>query len=340
MTKGAARSRTGTAPPAESGVRHWLLWGGVLAIGIIIGLMTYHALQPVEHGETGTDNGLLRVDSIEHEHGQNHVHGIGYDGERDRLYVATHFGLFMIANATGAADELYQVGTIRHDLMGFSLDPHDSDRMYASGHPYPRTMGGPMNLGLIHSTDGGMNWTQVWDGPDRNPVDFHAMAVSGVDRDRIIGSWGPNLYLTLDAGNTWETREFPPASMFCWGAPCISWDAVDADRLWIGTGEGIYTSTELGADWQLVREGPHAGVWAHPADNTLWAWDANNQTVIRFDDNATTWQTVTEGLHPQAHLFAFTGGTQDPDVLFGAFHDGAVYRTLDAGQTWEPIRLS
>lgn len=313
---------------------HWFVWGGVLVLGVLVGVMAFHALTPAEDGEM--QEGLQEVDSIGYDRPENHVHGVGYDGERDHLFIATHFGLFRLHDTAGEAGSLFQLGDNRDDFMGFSLDPHDGERMFASGHP---ASGG--NLGVIRSTDGGSSWDPVYSGPQGHTLDFHAMALSAADPDRLAGVWAGSLFVTLDEGDTWDIPGQLAGGGHCWSVACVAWDSEEPDTLWLGNRTGLYTSPDVGASWSQVVQGAHAAVYAHPADGRLWAWSVDEGLQVSSDDGE-SWQAGGEGLPapdpaPTRQVFQFTGPPDDPEVSFAVFLDSEVYRTLDGGKRWQRI---
>ena len=120
---------------------------------------------------------LEPVPSITHAFERNHLHGVAYVPEANGLYLATHYGLFLLRDG-----QLYQVGDSRDDYMGFSRHPEDPEIFLASGHP--RTGG---NMGVVISRDGGASWQPVFTGLGDEVVDFHAMVVSPTARDRLYG---------------------------------------------------------------------------------------------------------------------------------------------------------
>src|ERR687891_885449 len=125
---------------------------------------------------------------------ETHFHGIAVDSsDPDRLYLATHHGLYAVA-PDGSATRLSPV----QDFMGFTPHPTDPSLLYASGHP---ASGG--NLGFIASEDAGRSWHQLAEGVG-GPVDFHQMDVSVSDPKTIYGAHGGNLQLSRDGGQTWE----------------------------------------------------------------------------------------------------------------------------------------
>jgi hypothetical protein len=80
-----------------------------------------------------------------------HVHGLGVDPNGDRLYIATHTGVFTLEDK-----RLTRVADRYQDTMGFAvIGPR---HFLASGHPDLRE-DLPSHLGLIESVDGAETWT-------------------------------------------------------------------------------------------------------------------------------------------------------------------------------------
>lgn len=111
---------------------------------------------------------------------KTHYHGIAFARSGTAtLLLASHHGLFALAKD----GETTLVSPIQ-DYMGFSPNPADPMSYYASGHP-----AGGGNSGFLESTDGGASWKQLSPGAG-GPVDFHQMDVSPADPKTIYGSFG------------------------------------------------------------------------------------------------------------------------------------------------------
>ena len=82
-----------------------------------------------------------------------HVHGLGVNPADDRLYVASHMGVFRQTD-----QGFRRIADRWQDTMAFTVV--GADRFLASGHPDGRE-GLPPFLGLIESTDAGRSWTPV-----------------------------------------------------------------------------------------------------------------------------------------------------------------------------------
>jgi photosystem II stability/assembly factor-like uncharacterized protein len=287
-------------------------------------------------GSDGRDE-LLPVASIEHEFAGNHLHGIGYDYKQARLFLATHFGLFVLQRAdTDQRDwRLFQVGTNRDDFMGFSLHPLDPDVIFTSGHP---ARGG--NLGVMKSEDGGFTFKQVFDGPDGEPIDFHSMTISPADPAILYGYyWGDEmLYRTRDAGRTWDRLAGDAFSTggLCWGAPCLAADPNRADSLYAGTERGLMVSHDGGETWRALLPSPVAGVGVSGGQRPLILAMSATEGVVASTDDGTTWERRDQGLDLREGelVFAFSFDWSNPQHVFLATTGQRVFQSTDGGESW------
>src|SRR3546814_223954 len=175
----------------------------------------------------------------------------------DRLYLATHHGLFVVS-PDGKAQ---QVSDSRDDFMGFTPHPTDPDLLYASGHP-----AGGGNLGFIVSRDGGKSWSKLANGAG-GPVDFHQMDVSKADPAVVYGAFG-DLQKSADGGRSWTVAGPAPEGLIALAA-----SAKNVDRLYAATRGGLTLSTDGGRQWRpahLLRT-PATAVHV-TSDGTVYAF--------------------------------------------------------------------
>jgi photosystem II stability/assembly factor-like uncharacterized protein len=274
------------------------------------------------------------VASIYEEFGYNHLHGLGYDADNERLLLASHFGLFALTD-----DGLYQLGPSRDDLMGFSAHPDDPAVLYASGHPQ-----GGGNLGVIRSEDGGQSWQQIFSGLEGETVDFHAMTVSPADPQRLYGAFQGRLYVTRDGGDSWQAAAaegLPWQAGFCWGAPCLTADPADPDLVYAGTAEGLYHSQDGGESWSLLSDtaGAVASLAVDPQNNRRLLAHTERDGIALSEDGGQSWQPRHEGiqLNEAEYAFVFTFHPRNPQILFLATVGNQVYGSQDGGQTWQQL---
>jgi photosystem II stability/assembly factor-like uncharacterized protein len=290
----------------------------------LVGVQTQEAPDPL----------LSPVPSIYYEQEHNHLHGLGYSAAGEALYLASHFGLFVLRE-----DQLFQLGESRDDFMGFSLHPEDSDILYTSGHP---RRGG--NLGVMKSTDGGASWEQIFTGLRGETVDFHSMTISAADADRLYGAYGGRLYRSNDGGASWTfaAGQRLPEQGFCWSVPCLHADPHAADRLYAGTSTGLLRSDDQGDTWTRVeaenRTGAVVSVAVAPDNEQFVLAHTQHHGVARSLDGGRTWTPAREGLTLAGNeaVFQFVFDPDTPSRVFLATTGDQVYESRDGGQSWKP----
>lgn len=299
----------------------WIL-GALLGGIVLVGGLLLMGGEP----EPGTPGMLEPVDTITHQESSNHVHGLAYDEDNDRVFLGTHYGLFLLEDATASTDPaLYQVGETRDDFMGLTLHPTDGSILWASGHP---ASGG--NMGVIQSDQGGFNWTHLSDANPQGPVDFHSMTVSPADPDLLVGAYRGDLYVSEDGGHAWTVNGQAPGA--------LALDPQERERVYAASGDGVQVSEDLGASWRLVNDVAAAAVTVSPADGTLYGHLEGVGLAASTDEGA-SWEEANEGLDVSrgAFVFVIDAHREDPDVLWAATTGDEVYRSLDGADSWERV---
>ncbi|MGW0840964.1 F510_1955 family glycosylhydrolase [Streptomyces sp. NPDC002787] len=237
----------------------------------------------------------------------SHIHGLGLDPADQRLYVATHEGIY----TPGAKGNPALVGDSKDDFMGFTVA--GAKTFYASGHPSTGAAG-PGNKGLIKSRDAGKTWTSL---SLSGESDFHALeyahgTVYGYDSTS-------GLLRTSQDGRTWKD-----------GAKLQALDIAvspeDPGLLLATTSEGIARSTDGGKTF-AGGEQPVMAFLSWPAKDALYGIDTDG-ALHRSTDGGTTWK----------HLAAVPGGQPQALTAVGAKHvlaatQTGVYESEDGGKT-------
>jgi hypothetical protein len=136
-------------------------------------------------------------------------------------------------------------------------------------------------------------------------------------------------------------------------------------RVLVGTRKGAFVLTSDGARRQWEVSGPHFGGWevyhvnGSPVDpNRLYASQSTSwfgQLMQRSDDGGKTWNQVdsefsydaVDGTHqwydgtPRPWEFTrvwhLEPSLTDPDTVYAGAQDAALFRSTDAGQTWQEL---
>ena len=188
----------------------------------------------------------------------------------------------------------------------------------------------------------------------------------------LVGAASGGVWKSTTAGTTWEPI-FDQYGTSAIGD--VQFFQPNPDIIWVGTGEtcvrnsvswgdGVYKSTDGGRTFTNMglRDSHHiADVVTHPTDPNvvyvasqghLWG-HTGERGVFKTTDGGTTWQRLTSGLPDDGR----TGATElkmdprNPNVLYAAFWErvrlpyrfesggpnGGIYKTTDAGRTWQKL---
>lgn len=300
--KARARRRQ-DAPPATRKRPDWREAGLVagFAAALVIGAGVFWQL--------GKSQNAVSADS-----GPVHVHGLGINPADRALFIATHTGLFRVAEDQSKA---VRVGDSSQDTMGFTVV--DERRFLGSGHPDLRTDLPPL-LGLIESADAGRSWTPISLLGD---ADFHVLRSAG---ERVYGydASGDRLMASADAGRTWSQVERP--------APLVDLAVDPADHLHLlaagasDLAQGLYESRDGGRTWERIAD--PVGYLAWPERDALFLVDGRGDVHRSSDQGRRFERRGSIGGQPAAFL------AQAADELYIALHDGTIKRSADGGATW------
>lgn len=213
----------------------------------------------------------------EADHPQAHIHGMAVDVENNRLYLATHDGLYDMS-----ADPIEMVSPAI-DLMGFTATA-EPGHFYASGHPGPGVEL-PNPVGLIESTDGGKSWQPV---SRQGESDFHSLTAS---QGGIIGYDG--VLRTSEEGKDWSRVDsrIVPADLS--GSP-------ESEVVLATTEQALMRSPDGGANWAAVPGAPLMYLTDFASAGAAAGVTPDGQ-VHTTDDGGLTWRSAGGiGVEPHA----------------------------------------
>lgn len=256
-----------------------------------------------------------------------HFHGLAVDPRNaDRLYLATHHGLFVVG-PDGAARRISET---TDDFMGFTPHPTDPNVLYASGHP-----AGGGNLGFIVSRDGGKSWSKLANGAG-GPVDFHQMDVSKADPAVVYGVFG-DLQKSTDGGRSWSRIGPAPEGIIGLAA-----SSTDADRIYAATRGGLVVSNDGGRHWRPVQKSQQPATMVHVTpDGTVYAFVVGTG-LMRAKEPALDWTVLGNGFGGALLLHLAAGARGDAVTLYAVAVNPesraqALHVSRDEGGSW--VRL-
>jgi hypothetical protein len=240
-----------------------------------------------------------------------HVHGLAVDPGTRAVLAATHHGLYRVDGPRSAV----RVSRGTPDLMGFTVV--GPGHYLASGHPGEHD-GGPGNLGLVESTDGGSTWQTL---SLAGAADFHGLRAA---HGHVYGhNSATGAFLVSTDRKSWQKR-----STAAMGAFVVS-PTDPAVIVAVGRG-GPQRSVDGGVRWQSVAGSPPL---------TVVDWEAG-QEIVGADTSGAVWQSPDAGqtwqrrgaLPAAAQALTSAGGT-----LYAAVTGEQVLTSADGGATWSEV---
>ena len=240
-----------------------------------------------------------------------HVHGLGVNPSDNRLYVASHLGVF---RQTSSGFE--RIADRYQDTMAFTVIGDDT--FLASGHPDLRETDKPGHLGLIKSTDAGNSWKAL---SLEGKSDFHALEPAG---DRLYGydSNDGTLKVTQDQQDWARVQRLR-------GLVDLAVNPTDLGDLLVTTNTGLLR--RMNEDFAIppVPDAPPLVLidWPHAS---LLVGASPDGSVFRSRDKGGTWQEVGQ----------VEGTPEALDVLPGAWHlatDRGILKSSDEGRNWTGV---
>ena len=240
-----------------------------------------------------------------------HVHGIGLNPGDDRLYVASHNGVFRLDDGTSTL-----VAGRAQDTMGFTIA--SADRFLASGHPGIGS-DDPNPLGLISSTDRADTWDPVSLGAE---ADLHAIDTT----EKLIYAYGSSgtIIRSDDDGQTWDV--IAPGEFID-----IAADPTSPDQLLATTPTGVLLTIGPDAEPDEVTEAPPMVFVDRTSDGRVVGLDPNGSVFVGSTDAADWEERSSLGSRPEALSVR-------SDTWFAAT-DSGLFQSRDEGATWDKILI-
>lgn len=209
-------------------------------------------------------------------------------------------------------------------IWAFQVAPSSPDVIYASRNK------AAFQQEVVKSTDGGATWTAISFSEDA----VFQLAVDPGDPRVVYASNSKGVFRSGDGGGTWQNASSGLGLSF---VARLVIDPRQPSTLYAG-GSKIFRSTDQGATWSLVWDGP--GQFAHlkalsvdPASGALYSLFSTSEgdRVFRSRDGGASWIPVFSRRETQT----LAVGSQAPGRLYVGTRAGGAYRSENGGDSWK-----
>lgn len=282
--------------------------------------------------ETGSENSAQEDFLVPFDGSLMHVHGIGYIGNEEGLYFASHTGLKVYREGNWLETD----GQF-HDYMGFNAV---DEGFYTSGHPDMSDLESdlPNPIGIQRSTDGGRSLEELGFAGE---TDFHLMAAGYRSHDLFVMNPEANsemeagFYFSEDAGESWKQLD-PEGIEGELMALAIHPD--DSQLMAAASAEGVFLSEDGGATFDRLTDEGEFGTAVHFTENELYyathGVEAAMKSYSLENGEAETLQLPE--LNEDGAIFIAVHPENEEEIAFYTVQSD-VYLSKDGGASWEEI---
>ncbi|WP_175638204.1 F510_1955 family glycosylhydrolase [Metabacillus schmidteae] len=258
-----------------------------------------------------------------------HIHGIGYAGNKDELYLASHEGLLRYTKK-----KWFKITKNKHDYMGFQATDAG---FYSSGHPeHGSDLKNP--LGIIKSTDDGKTIDKlVFYGE----TDFHYLAagynshIIYVINEAKNSKLNVGMYYSNDEGESWTQSKTQGLSFNSIGN--IATHPTKANIVGLSTDQGLYVSINNGDSFTLVSD-PQPVINVEIRENSILYFSLKGDTssLIKYDLNNNREKTIPlpDEVNENNPVLYISSHPENEEVITMVTHKNDIYQTIDDGQSW------
>jgi PKD repeat protein len=208
--------------------------------------------------------------------------------------------------------------------------------------------------GVWKTTNAGASWTPIFDQVGTLPIG--AVTLDPANSNKVwvgtgdkngggcAGYFGLGVFLSTDAGATWNARNGAGASAMPLSiVNAVAVQPTDSNVILAGgagtcdgtgalTGAGVFRSTDAGLTWARVLSNNVEDIVFLPGTNTVYA-GLIGAGVSKSTDGGATWTSVSTGLNASGSRLRLALSPSDTSTLY-ALIGSRLYQTIDGGASW------
>lgn len=258
----------------------------------------------------------------------DHVHGMGYAGDDNGLYFATHTGLKIYRDGTW-----FETTKNYNDYMGFNAVDKG---FYTSGHP-GKDSDLPNPIGIQRSFDGGRTLESL---KFEGETDFHAMAVGYQSHDIFLMNPSKNselemgLYLSTDGTKSWESVD---ASGLEGDILALAIHPTDSNYVAAATSTGVYISKDAGTSFEIITNSAQGTAVFFNEENLYYASYDTVPSLVKLNlANGEQEKVNLPDLTEDGPVYIAQNPQNAQEIAIYTVK-GQAYLSNDGGETWNQL---
>lgn len=212
-------------------------------------------------------------------------------------------------------------------FMAVAIDPIHPNILYSGIY----NLNTPM--GVYKSLDYGMTWTRMNTG--LGSLDVRGLAVDPNQPDTVLAGTGAGVYISRDAGQTWQEAD-PPTGKYTVvfsptepGVVFAGWlmldKSTDHGEHWVSSGNGL--------NFDMINQ-----IVVHPSIPGI-VYVAGSRGMYKSTDGGGFWFPINAGLTGST-INALAISPQTPTTLYAGTWTTGLWKSTDGGESWVNINSS
>jgi len=250
-----------------------------------------------------------------------------YAGTKGDAVYKSHDGGQRWASMRSGLDD----ATISSVVNQFLLDPADAQHIFIA-----------TTMGVFETKNGGEQWVKKMEGMK----EVLMVVTLGMDPARpsiLYAGTSGGVYKSIDQAGHWEkvNNGLVPSDMVktsrALNVTAILVDPYEPDIVYAATLVGMYKTTDGAQSWKRIGESLAdqmiVGMVLDRARRDV-LYITGRDGVHRSDDGGMVWKAINKGL-ATTNVRAIAQSEVDPLVFYVGTNGSGLYRSLDAGESWE-----